>query len=135
LSRQRKGAGHHEHSGGKRENPIFSPPRRRFRPQGTDKTDFAAIAFTSPIHDIGHTNSCAKTMVEPSKFDPFGEPVAIVDALEPASASWWLARTGAGLFWALVIAIVAARAVYFEPGVFNGLDRAIAFAHGLIAAL
>lgn len=74
-------------------------------------------------------------MVEPSKFDPFGEPVAIVDAVEPAPASRWLARTGAGLFWALVIAIVAARAVYFEPGVFNGLDRAIAFAHSLITAL
>ena len=39
------------------------------------------------------------------------------------------------MFWALVIAIVAARAVYFEPGVFNGLDRALAFAQSLFAAL
>jgi len=74
-------------------------------------------------------------MVEPSKFDPFGEPVAIADTAEPAGASRWLTRTGAGLFWTLVIAIVAARAVYFEPGVFNDLDRALAFAHGLFAAL
>jgi len=74
-------------------------------------------------------------MVEPSKFDPFGEPVAMTAAIEPAPASRWLARTGAGLFWTLVIAIVAARAVYFEPGVFNGLDRAVAFAHNLFAAL
>ncbi len=65
-------------------------------------------------------------MVEPSKFDPFGEPVAIAETAEQARA---------GLFWALVIAIVAARAVYFEPGVFNGLDRALAFAQSLFAAL
>ena len=74
-------------------------------------------------------------MIEPSKFDPFGEQVAIADAAEPARASRWLTRTGASLFWALVIAIVTARAIYFEPGVFNGLDRALAFAHSLFAAL
>jgi hypothetical protein len=73
-------------------------------------------------------------MTEPSKFDPFGEPVAIADTAEPG-ASRWLARTGGSLFWALVIAIVAARAVYFEPGVFNGLDRALAFAQSLFTAL
>ena len=75
------------------------------------------------------------SMVEPSKFDPFGEPVAMADAAEPSRGSRWLARTGASLFWGLVIAIVAARAVYFEPGVFNGLDRALAFAQSLFAAL
>jgi hypothetical protein len=77
----------------------------------------------------------AKIMVEPSKFDPFGEPVTMVDAAEPAQASRWLARTGATLFWTLVTVIVAARAVYFEPGVFNNLDRALAFARGLFASL
>ena len=71
-------------------------------------------------------------MVEPSKFDPFGEPVAIGDTAEP---SRWLARTGAGLFWTLAIVIVAARAVYFEPGVFDGLDRALTYAQSLFAAL
>jgi hypothetical protein len=76
-----------------------------------------------------------KTMVEPSKFDPFGEPVTMADAAELGRASRWLSRTGAGVFWALVIVIVAARAVYFEPGVFNGLDRALAFAQSLFAAL
>jgi len=74
-------------------------------------------------------------MVEPSKYDPFGEPVAMANAGEPTGASRWLTRTGAGFFWTLVILIVAARAVYFEPGVFNGLDRAIAFAQNLLAAL
>jgi hypothetical protein len=74
-------------------------------------------------------------MVEPSKFDPFGEQVAMADTAEPQFASRWLTRSGAGLFWTLVIAIVAARAVYFEPGVFNDLDRAVAFAQSLFAAL
>ncbi len=105
------------------------------RAEGTEKTDFTAIAFSAPIHDIRCHNNRATIMVEPSKFDPFGEQVAMADAAEGAPASRWLARTGAGLFWALVIAIVAARAIYFEPGVFNGLDRAIAFAQSLFAAL
>jgi hypothetical protein len=84
---------------------------------------------------LGFVSHLAKIMIEPSKFDPFGEPVAMADTVEPARASRWLTRTGAGLFWSLVIAIVAARAVYFEPGVFNSLDRALAFAHSLFAAL
>ena len=74
-------------------------------------------------------------MVEPSKFDPFGEPVAIAGTAETTNTWRWLARSGAGLFWTLVIVIVAARAVYFEPGVFNGLDRALAFAQSLFVAL
>ena len=74
-------------------------------------------------------------MVEPSTFDPFGEQVAATGTVEPVRGSRWLARTGAGLFWTLVIAIVAARAIYFEPGVFNGLDQALAYVQGLFAAL
>ena len=99
------------------------------------KTDFATIAFKVPIHDIYGCKTPVKIMIEPSKFDPFGEPVAMADTAGPARASRWLMRTGSSLFWALVIAIVAARAVYFEPGVFNGLDRALAFAQSLFAAL
>jgi len=47
----------------------------------------------------------------------------------------WLMRTGTGLFWMLVLTIVLARAIYFEPGVFNSLDRAVAFAQSLLASL
>jgi hypothetical protein len=130
-----QGGDHHGHGGRKRKNPTSGPWRRKLRAAGAEKTDYAAIAFRTSIHDIRHTNSRAKIMVEPSKFDPFGEQVAMADAAEPPPASRWLARTGAGLFWAMVIAIVAARAVYFEPGVFNSLDRAIAFAQSLFAAL
>ncbi len=74
-------------------------------------------------------------MMQDPKFDPFGEPVAMAESVAPARASRWLMRAGASLFWTLVVIIVAARAIYFEPGVFNRLDRAVAFAQNLIARL
>ena len=50
------------------------------------------------------------------QFDPFGEPVAQADQDErPGIASRIALRSGVGLFWVLVIGIVAARAVYFDP--------------------
>ncbi|MGE5159443.1 MAG: hypothetical protein ACM3OF_15005 [Gemmatimonas sp.] len=76
-----------------------------------------------------------ETMMQDPRFDPFGEPVATADSQASGSGSLWLTRTGAGLFWILVIIIVAARAVYFQPGIFNGLDRAVALAQGLFASL
>jgi hypothetical protein len=39
---------------------------------------------------------------------------------------------GTGLFWSLVAGIVLARAVFFEPGVFDGFSRFAAYAKGLI---
>lgn len=75
-------------------------------------------------------------MREQPKFDPFGEAVAMAEPVGSRErSSKWLMRTGTGVFWSLVIVIVLARAVYFEPGVFNGLDRAIAFVQGVLAAL
>lgn len=73
-------------------------------------------------------------MQEP-RFDPFGEPVAMADSHAPGRASRWLTRAGAGLFWVLVMIIVAARAIYFEPGIFNGFDHAVALAQSLFASL
>ena len=40
--------------------------------------------------------------------------------------------SGTGLFWVLVVAIVLARAVYFEPGNFS-FERAMAWIQGLMA--
>jgi hypothetical protein len=74
-------------------------------------------------------------MMQERKFDAFGEPLAMADSLAPAPSSRWLMRAGTGLFWSLVTVIVLARAIYFEPGVFDGLDRAVAFAQGLLASL
>jgi hypothetical protein len=53
-------------------------------------------------------------------FDSFGEPIPSA-AQEPprGRASRWLTMSGNCVFWGLVIGIVLARAVYFEPGVFS----------------
>lgn len=58
------------------------------------------------------------------EFDGFGEPIPesrIVksQALPVAphgSVSRWMVRAGTGIFWTLVVVIVAARAAYFNPG-------------------
>ena len=74
-------------------------------------------------------------MMSQSAYDPFGEPVpAVENSIAPTRASQWLKSAGTSLFWVLVVGIVLARAVYFEPGVFN-FDRVVAWAQGLFAAL
>lgn len=63
-------------------------------------------------------------------FDPFGEQVpASQSQLAPDRASKWLKSSGTGLFWALVVVIVLARAAYFEPGSFS-FDRVVAWLQG-----
>ena len=70
-----------------------------------------------------------------SAFDPFGEPVPVIDAsVASERTSRWLKTAGTSVFWALVVTIVVARAAYFEPGVFN-FEHAVAWAQGLFAAL
>ncbi|WP_426435331.1 hypothetical protein [Bradyrhizobium genosp. P] len=70
-----------------------------------------------------------------SAFDPFGEPVPAVDnSIGHEHASKWLKTAGTSVFWVLVVGIVLARAVYFDPDVFN-FQHAAAWAQGLFAAL
>jgi hypothetical protein len=70
-----------------------------------------------------------------SAFDPFGEPVPAVDnSIASTRASTWLKTAGTSVFWGLVVAIVLARAVYFDPDVFS-FEHAVAWAQGLFAAL
>ncbi|MBB2961359.1 hypothetical protein [Methylobacterium sp. R2-1] len=52
--------------------------------------------------------------MRPVQFDSFGEPIAQPLCDEPVASRIAL-RTGVGLFWALVVVIVAARAAYFHP--------------------
>jgi len=52
------------------------------------------------------------------QFDSFGEPLpdSRVFAAKPqGSASRWMLRAGTGLFWTLVVAILSARVLYFDP--------------------
>jgi hypothetical protein len=68
--------------------------------------------------------------MERSKFEPFGEEVNLADSGERLGrASGWLMGLGTGLFWALAGTIVVARAIYFDPGIFDGFARAVAFLH------
>ena len=58
------------------------------------------------------------------RYEPFGERlVAQVNAAPPSRASRYLLWAGTSLFWSLVGAIVIARAVFFEPGVFDDFSR------------
>jgi hypothetical protein len=63
-----------------------------------------------------------------TKFEPFGEEVDLAATAEaPNRASVLLMRIGSGIFWILAIGIIVARAIYFDPGIFDGFSRAVAF--------
>jgi hypothetical protein len=50
------------------------------------------------------------------QFDSFGEPLRDALATRPqGQASRWMLRVGTGLFWSLVVAILSARVLYFDP--------------------
>jgi len=71
--------------------------------------------------------------MERLRYEPFGERLAPEREAGPASrASKYLLWASAGLFWSLVVGIVLARAVFFEPGVFDSFSRFAAYATELI---
>ena len=66
------------------------------------------------------------------RYEPFGERMETETKDVPQSrASRTLARVGAGLFWMLLAVIVTARAFYFQPWTFDGL-QVVAMAKGLL---
>lgn len=75
-----------------------------------------------------------------AQFEPFGEPVAHRPWDAPARAgradpSRLLRRSGVGMFWALVVGVVAARAVYFDPDLLGKLGNVAALSRYLYAIL
>ena len=67
------------------------------------------------------------------RYEPFGERLAPEgDASQLSRASKYLLWTGTGLFWSLVGGIVIARAVLFEPGVFDEFQRVAALVKAAI---
>jgi hypothetical protein len=64
-------------------------------------------------------------------FEPFGETVSWRESQPQQSRA--LKWVGCGIFWLLAGTIVVARAAYFNPDIYNGFDRAIAFAQHLAA--
>ena len=68
----------------------------------------------------------------PTEFEPFGEAIDLAEnGQAQARASKWLMRVGSALFWVLAGAIVIARAVYFEPGMFDSFARVVAYFEAL----
>ncbi len=72
------------------------------------------------------------------EFEPFGEPVA--RRLSNASAQTGradpgrlLRRSGVGMFWALVVSVVAARAIYFDPDLLGKLGEVANLSKRLLA--
>lgn len=64
-------------------------------------------------------------------YEPFGEPIrqrssarAVSPATMPSATTG--NRIGWMAFWVLALAIIAARAEYFEPGVFDSFKQAVA---------
>lgn len=60
-------------------------------------------------------------------YEPFGEHLGAENEVRRSRASRTLTRVGAGLFWTLVAVIVTARAIYFQPGIFDGFSVAWAY--------
>jgi hypothetical protein len=70
--------------------------------------------------------------MEQARFEPFGEPIAReTESGQDRPASKWLLWTGSAIFWTMVAVIVAARAAYFDTGVFN-FDRLAAIVRAVL---
>lgn len=57
--------------------------------------------------------------MQQARFDSFGErlPTYDVQTRGPQDAvSRWVLRGGIGLFWSLVVVVITARVIYFDPG-------------------
>jgi hypothetical protein len=88
------------------------------------KKQTASIAPAAGNDDICLANQQIGRAMDRLRYEPFGERLAPEGEAGPRSrASKYLLWTGTGLFWSLVAAIVIARAVIFEPGVFDEFTR------------
>ena len=83
--------------------------------------------------DICHANQQIGRAMDRLRYEPFGERLAPEGEAGPRSrASKYLLWSGTGVFWSLVVAIVVARAVIFEPGVFDEFTRVAALVKNAI---
>lgn len=73
--------------------------------------------------------------MQKERFDAFGEPVTFgeppVDI--QGRVGGWIMTAGTGLFWSLVVVIVAARALYFDPDIAGKFGQLEAFARTIRA--
>jgi hypothetical protein len=102
-------------------------------PFSGSKKQIASIALSAGNDDICPGNQWIGRAMEHLRYEPFGERLAPEgDATPRSRASKYLLWAGTGLFWSLVGAIVIARAVFFEPGVFDDLSRVAALVKAAI---
>jgi hypothetical protein len=97
------------------------------------KKQIASIAPAAGKDDIFLGNQRIGRAMDRLRYEPFGERLAPEG--EPAQvsrASKYLLWAGTGLFWSLVGGIVIARAVFFEPGVFDEFQRVAALVKAAI---
>jgi hypothetical protein len=97
------------------------------------KRQTASIAPSAGNNDIWPADQQIGRVMGRLRYEPFGERLAPQDEAAPRSrGSKYLLWAGTGLFWSLVGAIVMARAVLFEPGVFDHFSRIAGYAKTLI---
>jgi len=68
------------------------------------------------------------------QFDSFGEPILrghLGDVKPQGRAARWTMRAGTVLFWSLVVAILSARALYFDPDFATKFDQLAALSHSV----
>jgi hypothetical protein len=73
-----------------------------------------------------------------ANFDPFGEPVKYGEprlSAPQGAVGGWLARAGTGIFWSVVVMIVIARAVYFDPDFAGKFGQVAALSRAVRAML
>jgi hypothetical protein len=69
--------------------------------------------------------------MERTEFEPFGEQIKLPESAVHGTVSGWLLWIGSGLFWILAGTIVIARAIYFDPGILDGLEHVVTLLHGV----
>ena len=71
--------------------------------------------------------------MERTGFEPFGEQlVSATDTQAQSRSSKLLLRVGTSVFWTLVAGVVLARAVFFEPGVYDSFGHVASLAKNLL---
>jgi hypothetical protein len=118
---------------GKEESRSAIAPYGNTLPFRGPKKQIASIAPSAGNDDICLEDQQIGRAMERLRYEPFGERLAPEGDAGPRSrASKYLLWTGTALFWSLVAAIVVARAVFFEPGVFDSFSRVAALARAAI---
>ena len=111
---------------------IFSPRplQGKKHPHWRRKRKFATIAGTRSIPDILAIGDKGLSRWNAPNSSPLGKKLTSRNSAGVESgASGWLMRLGTAVFWTLAGTIVVARAIYFDPGIFDGFARAVAFLH------